>query len=145
MVKFNFTDEFKREALAQIIERGYSTAEVSQHLGVNTHSLYAWKKQFSGRNGLVDDNRDAEIRQPKRELARVTEERDILKKLQRISSGMPSEMRVYRRASFAIFCSGDVSPPATPPERLLCMSEGSPEQASAGGSSADEANPQGMG
>jgi transposase len=29
---------------------------------------------------LADDNRDTEIRQLKRELARVTEERDILKK-----------------------------------------------------------------
>ena len=42
MGKFNFTDEFKREAVAQIVERGYSTADVSQRLGVSTHSLYAW-------------------------------------------------------------------------------------------------------
>ena len=26
MGKFNFSDEFKREAVAQIVERGYSTA-----------------------------------------------------------------------------------------------------------------------
>ena len=80
MGKFNFSDEFKREAVAQIVERGYSTAEVSQRLGVSTHSLYAWKKQFSNSKRLAEDNRDAEIRQLKRELARVTEERDILKK-----------------------------------------------------------------
>jgi len=43
MGKFNFTDEFKREDVAQIVERDYSTAEVSQRLGVSTHSLYAWK------------------------------------------------------------------------------------------------------
>jgi transposase len=35
---------------------------------------------FRGLKGLADDNRDAEIRHLKRELARVTEERDILKK-----------------------------------------------------------------
>ena len=63
-----------------ITERGYSTAKVSQRLGVSTHSLYAWKKRFSGLKGLADDNRDVEIRQLTRELARVTEERDILKK-----------------------------------------------------------------
>ena len=51
---------------------------------------------------MADDNRDAEIPQLKRELARVTEERDILKKPPRISQGMPSEIRVYRRASFAL-------------------------------------------
>jgi transposase len=80
MGKFNFIEEFKREAVAQIVERGYSTAEVSQRLGVSTHSLYAWKKRFSGLKGLADNNRDAEIRHLKYELARVTEERDILKK-----------------------------------------------------------------
>jgi len=43
----NFTDEFKRDAVAQITERGYPVAEVSQRLGVSQHSLYAWRKKFS--------------------------------------------------------------------------------------------------
>ena len=80
MGNINFTDKFKREAVAQIVERGYSTSEVSQRLGVSTHSLYAWQKRFSGLKGLAVDNRDAEIGHLKRELARVTEEHDILKK-----------------------------------------------------------------
>ena len=67
----NFTDKFKREAAAQIVERGYSTSEVSPRLGVSTHSLYAWQKRFLGLKGLAVDNRDAEIRHLKRELARV--------------------------------------------------------------------------
>ena len=73
-----FSDDFKRDAVAQITERGYPVAEVSQRLGVSPHSLYAWKKKFSQPAG--GDDRDAEIRRLKRELARVTEERDILKK-----------------------------------------------------------------
>ena len=73
-----FSDDFKRDAVAQITERGYPVAEVSQRLGVSQHSLYAWKKKFSQPSGGND--KDAEIRQLKRELARVTEERDILKK-----------------------------------------------------------------
>ena len=149
MAKVHFTDEFKRDAVDQIVDRGYSVAEVSKRLGVSQHSLYEWKKKFSGAKGAVEDNRDAEIRQLKRELARVIEERDILKRGEplrtRISPGMPSEIRVYRRASFTIFCSGDVPLSACPSERLLCMAEGPPEQASAGGSSADGAHPQGMG
>lgn len=80
MAKIHFTDEFKRNAVAQIVERGYSAAEVSKRLGVSQHSLYGLKKKSSGPKGAVEDNRDAEIRQLKRELARVTEERDILKK-----------------------------------------------------------------
>jgi len=78
MSKFNFSDDFKRDAVAQITERGYPVAEVSKRLGVSPHSLYAWKKKFSQPVG--GDDKDAEIRQLKQELARVTEERDILKK-----------------------------------------------------------------
>lgn len=33
MSKVNFSDEFKRDAVAQITERGYPVAEVSQRLG----------------------------------------------------------------------------------------------------------------
>lgn len=79
MRKPNFSDEFKRDAVAQITERGYPVAEVSQRLGVSQHSLYAWKRQLA-RQVPDEASRDAEIRQLKRELARVTEERDILKK-----------------------------------------------------------------
>ena len=79
MGKANFSDDFKRDAVAQITERGYPVAEVSKRLGVSPHSLYAWKKKFSQPSG-GGDNKDAEIRQLKQELARVTEERDILKK-----------------------------------------------------------------
>ena len=78
MGKANFSDDFKRDAVAQITERGYPVAEVSQRLGVSQHSLYAWKRKFSQPSGGGD--KDAEIRRLKRELARVTEERNILKK-----------------------------------------------------------------
>lgn len=78
MGKGNFSDDFKRDAVRQITERGYSVAEVSDRLGVSTHSLYAWKKKFS--QSSDGDDKDAEIRRLKRELSRVTEERDILKK-----------------------------------------------------------------
>lgn len=78
MGKANFSDEFKRDAVAQIAERGYPVSEVSQRLGVSQHSLYEWKKKFAKLDG--GDDKDAEIRRLKRELTRVTEERDILKK-----------------------------------------------------------------
>ena len=39
-----FTPEFKQEAVRQIVERGYSVAEVSARLGVSAHSLYKWVK-----------------------------------------------------------------------------------------------------
>jgi len=78
MSRTNFSDDFKRDAVLQITERGHPVSEVSKRLGVSPHSLYAWKKKFSQPSG--SDDKDAEIRRLKRELMRVTEERDILKK-----------------------------------------------------------------
>jgi len=37
-----YSDEFKAEAVGQIVERGYSVKEVSERIGVSTHSLYKW-------------------------------------------------------------------------------------------------------
>jgi transposase len=81
MGKGNFSEDFKLDAVRQITERGYRVAEVSQRLGVSQHSLYEWSKKFSKPSSSSDeDGQAAEIRRLKRELARVTEERDILKK-----------------------------------------------------------------
>ncbi len=57
-------------------------AEVAGRLGVTTHSLYAWIKKFAPNAAKCQTKADeqAEIRRLKKELQRVTEERDILKK-----------------------------------------------------------------
>ena len=39
-----YSPEFKDAAVRQIVERGYSVAEVSERLGVSSHSLYKWAK-----------------------------------------------------------------------------------------------------
>jgi transposase len=77
-----YTEEFKREAVKQITERGYSVADVAQRLGTTTHSLYAWLKKFDEPNPQLSDKADlsAENARLKSELRRMTEERDILKK-----------------------------------------------------------------
>ena len=76
----NYSDDFKRDAVHQITARGYPVREVSQRLGVSTHSLYKWLKLFSDHSVKPGVDHEAENRRLKRELARVTEERDILKK-----------------------------------------------------------------
>ena len=58
MGKGNFSEDFKRDAVIQITERGYPVLEVSKRLGVSPHSLYAWKKKFSEPSG--GDDKDAE-------------------------------------------------------------------------------------
>ena len=76
-----FSDDFRRDAVHQITARGYPVSEISQRLGVSTHSLYAWVKKYSNAAEVTSgDDHAAENRRLKRELARVSEERDILKK-----------------------------------------------------------------
>ena len=77
-----FTDEFKRDALAQVVDRGYGVSEVADRLVVSTKSLYTWKAQFAKPAKVREAEADlvAELRLVKKELACVTEERNILKK-----------------------------------------------------------------
>ncbi len=42
-----FTDEFKQDAVAQVVERGYAVSEVAERLGISTKSLYTWRAQFT--------------------------------------------------------------------------------------------------
>ena len=86
-----YTDEFKREAVKQVTERGYSVADVAQRLDTTTHSLYAWLKKFGEPNPQTSDQIDlsAENARLKSELRRMTEERDILKKAAKYFASNP--------------------------------------------------------
>ena len=82
----SFSREFKLEAVRLITHKGYSIAEASRSLGVDYSVLRRWKSQFEhdpqhafpGKGQLKPP--DEEIRRLKKQLDRVTEERDILKK-----------------------------------------------------------------
>ena len=76
-----YSDEFRQEAVNQVVLHGYKVAEVAQRLGISTKSLYDWKKQFSKptRKRLEDQDLQAEVARLKRELKRTQQERDILK------------------------------------------------------------------
>lgn len=82
MSGIRYTEEFKRDAVAQVTDRGYSVAEVARRLGISPKSLYDWKARYHEPQPerLQAASDAAEIRRLKAELARVTEERDILKK-----------------------------------------------------------------
>ena len=84
-----YTDEFKIEAVRQVVEYGRPVAEVAERLGVSVHSLYGWRRQHGqGEVGRrVEQDQNAEVRRLKAELRRVTEERDILKKAAALSTG----------------------------------------------------------
>ena len=80
------TPEFKLQAV-QVLEAGQRpAAEIARELGIPRNRLYKWQQQVrrDGASAFPGSGRQAppaaELARLKRELARVTEERDILKK-----------------------------------------------------------------
>ena len=81
-----FDRAFKVEAIRLITAEGRTSASVARDLGVSPNLLYRWKEQFDSdsKNAFVGTGNlsleQCEFRRLQRELADVTEERDILKK-----------------------------------------------------------------
>jgi len=84
MKRVQFAEEFKQEAVKQVVERGYSVSDVAKRLGVSVQSLYKWVKAYSP-NPIA--RYEAELKEVRREnlrlkseLQRTKEDREILKK-----------------------------------------------------------------
>jgi transposase len=76
-----FNDEFKADAVAPVAESGGQIAKVAKELGIYDSSLGNWVRQAQEENaGAPTAEERAEIRELKKELDRVTRERDILGK-----------------------------------------------------------------
>ena len=58
-------------------------SQTARELGVTPKSLYSWVNSYSGNNGKIRTSKEPaseEIKRLKKELSKVTLERDILKK-----------------------------------------------------------------
>lgn len=76
-----FTPEFKAEAVAMVEASGGNIAQVARELGLHDSSLGNWVRQAREEvAGAPTAAERAEIRELRRELERVTRERDILGK-----------------------------------------------------------------
>ena len=88
-----YSPEFKDEAIRQIVDRGYSVAEISERLGVSAHSLYKWvravKPDKTEKNAADLVAIKSEVLKLRAQLRRTEEERDILKKAARYFAGQP--------------------------------------------------------
>jgi transposase len=42
VINKKYPDEFKQEAVRQVVEKGYSVPDVSKRLGISDKSLYYW-------------------------------------------------------------------------------------------------------
>jgi len=82
--KRRFSREFKVEAVKLVLDGGVSVAQAARDLGVTQNLLHTWKRKYKEDPSFGRDSRltaeQEEIRRLTRELKRVEQERDILKK-----------------------------------------------------------------
>ena len=78
-----FTKEFKREAVQRSLQEDASISEIARELGIKRDRLYQWRNEYflqSDGEAPVGETPEQELKRLRRELARVREEREILKK-----------------------------------------------------------------
>jgi len=80
-----YTAEFKAEAVRMMRASGKPTAELAKDLGLSEQSLYRWARQSdidtkAEANGPLTTAEREELTKLRRELKKVEQERDFLKK-----------------------------------------------------------------
>jgi transposase len=78
-----YPEQFRREAI-ELLRAGRTPRELAESLGVSQQTLRNWRRQdevdrHERDDGLTSDERE-ELRQLRRENARLTQERDLLKR-----------------------------------------------------------------
>jgi transposase len=87
-----YTQEFKEEAVRLAQTSGKPITQVARELGISDTSIHQWRKEFAqhGKDAFPGSGHqtplEEENRRLKRELERVQQERDILKKVVSIFS-----------------------------------------------------------
>ncbi len=83
-----YTREFKLEAVRLVVEQGHPATEIARDLGINESLLHQWKRRlrdegalaFPGNGRTAGGELERENQRLRKELARVKQEREILKK-----------------------------------------------------------------
>jgi transposase len=77
-----YPKEFKDEAVALVLEQGYSVPDAAKSLGIAANMLYKWKELHEQRiqgKALAEDERD-ELKRLRKENKELRMEKEILKK-----------------------------------------------------------------
>lgn len=80
-----FTREFKLEALRMVTDGGRSLSAVARELGIRPDMLRSWRRQLGAARAAPEatgavTSQDEEVRRLRREVERLTQERDFLKR-----------------------------------------------------------------
>jgi transposase len=79
----SYPSEFRESAVKLAVESKHPITQTAKELGINVNTLHTWIGKYSKPKEAVVrmiDHHFDEIKQLKKELARVTQERDLLKK-----------------------------------------------------------------
>ncbi len=85
-----FSQEFKRNALQLVMEKGISVGKVARELDIHPNLIHKWRRDYlaEGESAFVGSGNvkpsDIEVKRLQKELEDVKEERDILKKALRV-------------------------------------------------------------
>ena len=85
-VQKTYTREFKEEAVRLAQTSGKSIAQIARELGISDSAIHGWRKELTehGQDAFPGKGHQSELeeenRRLKRDLERVQQERDILKK-----------------------------------------------------------------
>ena len=81
-----YTREFKVEAVKLVTEHGCTVPEAAENLGISPNLIYNWKQKLAPESEVDVEELDqtarleAEVKRLRKENARLTMEREILKK-----------------------------------------------------------------
>lgn len=75
--------EFKQSSVQLALNSEESIAQIARNLGVNGNTLHGWIRKYGKKiknKPITEMSHEEEIKQLKKEISRLREERDILKK-----------------------------------------------------------------
>ena len=84
-----YEEAFKRQAVEHWLRSCKNGTQIAQELGISYPSLKEWKRRYGGESAPQRADLEAENRALRSESARVSEQRDILKKTLGILSEVP--------------------------------------------------------
>jgi len=107
-----YDEAFKRQAVDMVLRGGKTVKRAAEELGVSQYSIYEWKKKFfpsaalpgwtgkrSASVGLSEDVEELQklVREQQRQIADLSQQREILKKRWELSARDPRTVRAGRR------------------------------------------------
>ncbi|XDD50706.1 transposase [Leptospira sp. WS92.C1] len=78
--KSQYDEEFQKNAVDLLLKTSKSLGQLSNDLGVSINTLRNWKKKYLTDEGPFKDALQDKVDRLEKQLAEVTEEREILKK-----------------------------------------------------------------